>query len=79
MTVPNVKLFELSAVKALKPGSEAATLVANELKEQEKGRSQTEKQRKVSRKRRRPYHSTSAPKRRFSVHDGETCRRIWLP
>jgi peptidoglycan hydrolase-like protein with peptidoglycan-binding domain len=42
VTVPNVKPFELSAVKALKPGSEAAGIVANELGEQdEKGQSQT--------------------------------------
>jgi lipoprotein-anchoring transpeptidase ErfK/SrfK len=42
VTVPNVKPFELSAVKALKPGSEAAGVVANELGEQdEKGQSQT--------------------------------------
>ena len=42
VTVPNVKPFELSEVKALKPGSEAAAIVANELGEQdEKGQSQT--------------------------------------
>jgi hypothetical protein len=40
--VPNVKPFELTAVKALKPGSEAAGIVANELGEQdEKGQSKT--------------------------------------
>ncbi len=39
VTVPNVKPFELSAVK---PGSEAAAIVANELGEQdEKGQSKT--------------------------------------
>jgi hypothetical protein len=42
VTVPNVKPFELTAVKALKPGSEAASIVANELGEQdENGQSQT--------------------------------------
>ena len=42
VTVPNVKPFELSAVKALKPGSEAASIVANALGGQdEKGQSQT--------------------------------------
>ncbi len=33
ITVPNVKPFELSEVKKLQPGSEAAALVANELEE----------------------------------------------
>jgi len=35
LTVPNVKPFELSAVKTLKPGSEAAAIVANEISEEQ--------------------------------------------
>ena len=33
--MPNVKPFELTEVKALKPGSEAAAIVANEVGEQD--------------------------------------------
>jgi hypothetical protein len=41
ITVPKVKPFELTEVKALKPGSEAAAIVANEVGEQD-GRAQSQ-------------------------------------
>jgi hypothetical protein len=49
VTVPNVKPFELTEVKALKPGSEAAAIVANEVGEQDgKAQSQTGEAAEVS-------------------------------
>ena len=74
VTVPNVKPFELSAVKALKPGSEAAALVANELGEQEeKGQSQTgEAAEEVSKEKTPPLSLYVSTKEKIlEVHDGE--------
>ncbi|HEY5741865.1 MAG TPA: peptidoglycan-binding domain-containing protein, partial [Terrimicrobiaceae bacterium] len=74
VTVPNVKPFELSAVKALKPGSEAAGIVANELGEQdEKGQSQTgEVAEEVSKEKTPPLSLYISTKEKIlEVHDGE--------
>jgi lipoprotein-anchoring transpeptidase ErfK/SrfK len=74
VTVPNVKPFELSAVKALKPGSEAASIVANELGEQnENGQSQTaEASEEVSKEKTRPLSLYISTKEKIlEVHDGE--------
>jgi lipoprotein-anchoring transpeptidase ErfK/SrfK len=74
VTVPNVKPFELSAVKALKPGSEAAGIVANELRQQdEKGQSQTgEAAEEVSKEETPPLSLYISTKEKIlEVHDGE--------
>ena len=70
VTVPNVKPFELSEVKALKPGSEAAAIVANELGEQdEKGQSQTGEPAEEKTPPLSLYISTK--EKILEVHDGE--------
>jgi lipoprotein-anchoring transpeptidase ErfK/SrfK len=74
VTVPNVKPFELSAVKTLKPGSEAASIVANELGEQdENGQSQTaEAAEEVSKEKTPPLSLYISTKEKIlEVHDGE--------
>ena len=74
VTVPNVKPFELSAVKALKPGSEAASIVANELGEQdENGQSQTAgAAEEVSKEKTPPLSLYITTKEKIlEVHDGE--------
>ncbi|HEY5812110.1 MAG TPA: L,D-transpeptidase family protein, partial [Terrimicrobiaceae bacterium] len=74
VTVPNVKPFKLSEVKALEPGSEAASIVANELGEQdEKGQSETGGAAEEVYEEKTPPLSLyiSTKEKILEVHDGE--------
>jgi lipoprotein-anchoring transpeptidase ErfK/SrfK len=72
VTVPNVKPFELSAVRALEPGSDAAGIVANELGEQdEKGQSQTGEAAEEVKEKTPPFSLHISTKEEIlEVHDG---------
>ena len=80
VTVPNVKLFELNAVKTLKPGSWMPGVFANDPEKQNvEGASQTEDAaQKASKKDLPPPLSLyiSTKEKMLEVHAGEPCRRI---